>query len=681
MGISASSRRCRDIRKLGFFTAFLIAGCSVTPEPIPDDKRAARVKSDFKMITAASYIPDGPLTLHQAMARAIALNLPQKIKKIETDIAQAELEQSNFAMLPVLDTGVSGSTSNVQTSRTADKTIRGVNAGLTWNALDLGVSYARAHQNADAVLIARENERKALQDIMRDVRTAYWRVVTAETMMVKVRAAIPQLRNAVARSRELDRDRLQDVRVGAAYRRELIDAARQVITMKRELDQSRAELAEMLRIKPGTDFILASSGGQRTELALPMSLAEMEQYALLNRPEIRIESYNERISEWQAKEAFYKMLPGLELNASRNYSSDSALLNTSWIGTAMNLSMNLFGLFSTNAEKETAEHREELARKKRLAVSLAVLTQVHVAYSKFQMSQQQLRLAKESANSDHQLLQLVRSDTTLESTNYLEIVRLITRKFRSDIDEQGAYTSSVEAHGELMHAIGFDALPDDIKTDDMASLTGAVQKVMAKWETRTPRLRPLHQSGIYRLIDGILERAEPDETLLQASAGSFPTHRKKPVPRENDMARIAAIAPTAGTATPDYQATRPLKPLRQPQTKTQLPQPNSVVTQDKQESRKLTALTSASTNAVVSTYSVQLAAFSTMDRATKFVAQLRKEQHNSDLIWVMNSPSSARKTVHRVYLGRFADRKSANSRCKLYRSAGRTCYVRALEKG
>jgi hypothetical protein len=73
-------------------------------------------------------------------------------------------------------------------------------AGLTWNILDLGVSYARAKQQANNVLIAKENQRKALQDIIREVRTAYWRAAGAERLMGRIQTIAENIKIAMHES-------------------------------------------------------------------------------------------------------------------------------------------------------------------------------------------------------------------------------------------------------------------------------------------------------------------------------------------------------------------------------------------------------------------------------------------------------------------------------------------------
>lgn len=474
----------RPIQRLGVLTlCALLAGCSVANEPLTTAETSARSTADLKLIGQMEFAPAEPISLNQAIARAVAFNLQRRVKEIEREIEDAELRTKSVDMLPSLDFDASRNTTSERLSSSDDPIVRAASAGITWNILDLGVSYARAKQQADEVLIARENERKALQDIIREVRTAYWRAVGAERLMGKVQAIGQNIKVAMQESRAMERSGANDVVKSVAYRREIVETVRQALTIQRELREARAELAEYLNIRPGTDFRLATVSLASAMPSPPMSLPEMERHALENRPELRVEDYNERMSEWQAREALFDMLPGAKLTAGKNYSSDAFNLTPNWISTGFQLGMNLFDLFSGTSKIDEAEKRGDLARSQRLALTLAVMTQTHMAYIRFRNASQQMRLAREVARADRRLAVLVASDTDFTNTDYFEAVRLATRQLQSEVDEHQAQVDMVAAHSEVMHAIGLDVFPGDIQAKNLAELTGEIGKITAKWES------------------------------------------------------------------------------------------------------------------------------------------------------------------------------------------------------
>lgn len=476
-------RNHQKSRAVGLLLCCLTTACAVESVPLTPEARAERSVTDLKQIKAMEYIPNGPITLHQAMARAVTFNLQRRVKEIEREIEDAELKTTSFDMLPSLDLDSARNRDDQQLSSSDDRITNTASAGFTWNILDLGVSYARAKQQSNEVLIARENERKALQDIIRQVRTAYWRAAGAERLMRGVQASARHIKIAMRESRAMERSGANDVIKSVAYRREIVESVRQALAIQREMREARTELAELLNIRPGTPFELVTTTLVSAMPSLPMSLIEMEKHALDNRPELRVEDYNERISGWQAREAMFDMLPGAKLSASSNYSSDGFNLSPNWISTGFQLGMNIFNLFSGASRIEEADKRGELARRQRLAVTLAVMTQTHMAYIQFRNASQQMRLSREVARADRRLALLVASDSDFVNTDYFEAVRIATRQLQSETDEHQAQLALISAHSEMMHAIGLDVFPDQAEFGDVEALAAGIQRITAKWET------------------------------------------------------------------------------------------------------------------------------------------------------------------------------------------------------
>jgi outer membrane protein, multidrug efflux system len=520
----------RPVQRLGvLIISASIFGCAVDPEPLTKADYSARSTSDLKLIGQMEYKPVGPISLNQAIARAVAFNLQRRVKEIEREIEDAKLQTQSIDMLPSFDIDAARNSTSVPLSQTDSPLTRTASAGITWNILDLGVSYARAKQQADEVLVARENERKALQDITRDVRTAYWRAVGAQRLMGKVQRIARNIKVAMRESRAMERSGANDVVKSVAYRREIVGSVRQALTIQRELREARGELAEYLNIRPGTDFTLATVSLASAMPALPMSLPEMERHALENRPELRVEDYNERMSEWQAREALFEMLPGAKLTAGKNYSSDAFNLTPNWISTGFQLGMNIFDLFSGTSRMDEADKRGELARSQRLALTLAVMTQTHMAYIQFRNASQQMRLAREVARADRRLARLVASDTDFLNTDYFEAVRLSTRQLQSEVDEHQSQVDMIAAHSGVMHAIGLDVFPEKIQATNLAELTAEVGKITAKWEHKGdgPDLEP--ETPLDLLVDAMLlggeqapgTKPDPGE-LREAKADDIP---------------------------------------------------------------------------------------------------------------------------------------------------------------
>lgn len=478
----------------------LLAACAVTPEPMTDNQRKSRVATDLEFINSKRFAPTQPITLYDAMARAVAFNLQHSVRQIERDIAKLELEQGNLEALPDLEGDFGYNRDSKVTSVGTDRKITSASIGGTWNLLDLGVSYARAQQSADRVLIAEERRRKGLQDIIRNVRLAYWKAVGAQRLMTRVALIEREFSAGLAESRRLEINNIETRRRTVGFRRGLIDTVRQLIAARKEYGRARLEFAQLINIRPGINFTLQLPASMQGIPALPVAVEEMASFALANRPELRVEDYNERITDWESREALYSMFPGLDLNLTRNLSNDGGVVNSPWTGVGAELGMNLFRLFSGPLRMQAAEQRGELARRQRLALSVAVLAQVHIAFQEYRETSYQFRLARQITHSDRELSKMAMMERTITQGNRLDVIDVAARQLRSEVEQHRAYVELRRAHGDMLHSLGLDIIPDNVPMDDVDGLRIAIRHAVAKWENLSADTDPANDGSIEDLV-------------------------------------------------------------------------------------------------------------------------------------------------------------------------------------
>jgi len=214
-------------------TVLVLAGCQVTPEPLTDAQIATRAETEIGVIRTHYFEPDGPLTLAKAIAIALRENLDQRIRVVEKETTQAELEVEQFGMYPQLSSRSGFSRSNVEVSRGEDISQRTASFGLTWNILDFGVSYARSKQSADRILIAETRRRKAAQDIVREVQVLFWTVVGAQRLAPRIEMALLDIDAVMDHSRDLQEISAESEPNAIAYRRNLLVTSRELIQIGR----------------------------------------------------------------------------------------------------------------------------------------------------------------------------------------------------------------------------------------------------------------------------------------------------------------------------------------------------------------------------------------------------------------------------------------------------------------
>ena len=188
----------------GLVLASLLEGCAVHPQPLSTAAIQERADIDLAEVAMDQEPQANAIGLYEAMARAIKYNLDLKVEQMQAALRLQELDLAHWDFLPqiVANSGyaarnnVNASSSvdvmsgieSLRTSTSQERRINTADIGFSWNVLDFGLSYVRAEQAADKALIQEEMQRKVVQRIVEDVRTAYWRAVSAERLMRKLQA-------------------------------------------------------------------------------------------------------------------------------------------------------------------------------------------------------------------------------------------------------------------------------------------------------------------------------------------------------------------------------------------------------------------------------------------------------------------------------------------------------------
>ena len=466
-----------------------LGGCAVVPQPITLHDRAARLAGD----KAAMYRNQEPvaaaLTLPEAMARAVKYNLDNRLKLLEEAVSQRQLDLASYDLLPKLtvaagyagrDSYAASSSMNVFTgiqslapSTSQDQNRRTADLGFTWNILDFGVSYYQAQQQADRTLIMKERRRKVVHSLMQQVRQAYWLALGAQQMESKIGPLLKDVEAALEDSRRIEQEKLRSPLDTLNYRRQLVDIVRQLEAVRDELAQAKPRLAALMNLEPGSHFKLAQAQAL-SEPKLEGNLDAMEQAALLNRPELVEASYNERIGVLETKKAMAKMLPGLEVSLMSHYDSNSFLIDNQWNDAGLRISWNLFNIFSGPRIMETAEAQEQVAKMQRLALNMAVLSQVHVAYRDFAGRKRQFELADKLNDLDRNILDQTRTATQNSAQGKLAEIRAAVNSLFSELRFYQSYGALQGAYGNMLTTLGADPLPESVAAHDVATLAQSI---------------------------------------------------------------------------------------------------------------------------------------------------------------------------------------------------------------
>jgi len=478
----------------------MLGACSVSPRLATPDEVMSRMKADVSKMHVGQTPISGPLTFEEAVARTLKYNLDYRLKKMESALAFGVVEQATYDMLPSLVASAgyrardndSGGTSigivdrvvSLRPSTSEERRRSLASAEFSWNALDFGVSYYRARQQGDQFLIAEERRRKVVQGMVQDVRNAYWRALGAQRLMSESDAITQRAKVALARSREAEIQRLISPVQALAYQRALLDAITLLNQRRQDLEFARRELAALMNVEPGVNFVLADASESKLP-GVPKDIRRLEEMALLQRPELREEDFRKRITADEARKEMLGMFPNLNLDVGSHRDSNNLLFNNSWTQGGVRLSWNLMKLFSMPAMQRNQEQQERVDEARRMALSMAVMTQVRISVERYRLALEDYRLADTAAQVDQRLADYTRSAVSSRIDSELEAIRTEARSVLGAYQRMASYAAAQVAFARLYNSVGIDPLPDNFEGDDLSVLTERVRAHLKATERDT----------------------------------------------------------------------------------------------------------------------------------------------------------------------------------------------------
>lgn len=470
--------------------AAVLAGCTVAPKATTADEVRDRVKAD----TARMYVDQAPISapisMEEAVARALKYNLDYRLKKMESALAQGLTDYASYDMLPqivasagytrrsndsggvsigILDRELSD---RPTTSDERSRSLRGIE--FSWNVLDFGVSYYRARQQGDQFLIAEERRRKVVQNLLQDVRAAYWRALGAQRLNAQADDILQRASLALNRSREAETQKIIPPGLALAYQRALLDATTLLNQRRQDLEFAKRELAALMNVPPGVDFQVAEAN----ETALPPAprdVTKLEEMALLQRPELREEDFRKRITSDEARKQILGILPGISFNYGRRHDSNVYTFNNSWSEGGVSLAWNLMRLVALPSLQNAQKYQEATDEARRMALSMAILTQTRVGAERYRMALEDFKLADQAAQVDTRLAAFTKASVTAKLDSELEAIRTQARAVLGAYQRANAYANAHIAFGRLYNTLGFDPIADDFEGNDLGKLTERVK--------------------------------------------------------------------------------------------------------------------------------------------------------------------------------------------------------------
>lgn len=482
----------------------LTACSSMSPPPLTEvdtdkinqaDRQA--MQKDVEPITA-------PLTLDEAMARALKYNLDRRARLMEEALALRQLDVTRYDMLPEVAARLNAvSRNNDRISQSLDPETGDISSngfisqdrahrmsdlGTTFNLLDFGMGYYNTRQQTNRVYIASEKRRRAMHLLMQDVRTAYWRAASAQKLRQEVQNTIRTAEEGLADSRKLEQERTRNPVDALRFQRQLLENLRLLEAINQELLSAQVDLASLINAPLNQTITIAEGPISDTASRIAsIPVEQLEEMALRNNADLREQHYNARVAQEETRKALLHMFPRLSFSYELHYDTDKYLINNNWREAGLQLSFNFMNLLTGPAQIKLAEAGVKLADQRRMATQMAVLTQLHLIRLQLLNARSQFARAEEVHATDQRISELMRAREAVQASSKLERVSNDTSAILSLLRRYQALAQVQAAESRLLAQLGMEpriGSTDDIPLKDLASQVKGQTGFDSVWQNK-----------------------------------------------------------------------------------------------------------------------------------------------------------------------------------------------------
>jgi len=519
--------------------AVLFSGCSITPHPLLEEDIGTIANFDRELIFQQQEEIEGELTLELAIAMALKYNLENRVRMLEELVANQQLRMTETEMLPNLaaragysdrdninasrSISISTGQESLEPSTSQEQAQSNASATYTWNLLDFGASYLRAKQDADRYLIAQKAREKVMLSLVNEVRNAYWQAVAMEQMRDELDHISAKVDEQVGYWEAVREERLRPPISVLMDIRALIETQQQLDEVRRSIDTASARLANLINARDFRQINFPKNPDFPTLSALTTDIEALELIALRNSTDYASEIYKVRIDQLESRRAMIQLLPGLEFSYGENYNDNEFLLNKRWGQFGFNLTGDLTRLMFAQRIRKFRETNEQLTITRKLAINMAVITSVHIAWQDYQNAWDRLERADHLKEIDGLISILTDNAQANQAESGATSIQTALKAFRSNIKQAQAYADLQRAFGAFVASIGINPVPENYQAipapklaDDIAqALEQEIFPYTAEGQRMLAEKRKLDE---WATESAVLAGAEPVETIRLSSA-------------------------------------------------------------------------------------------------------------------------------------------------------------------
>ncbi len=436
------------------------------------EMRRHNAAGDIKRYEEMAVNITRPVTLDDAIRYALQHNFDVWIAKQQQQFQEELLTQSRLRMLPALEAGgefserseflatssvsISTGRQSLESSYSTEKKTARFDLTATWDLLDFGVSYLRSRQAADRTLISSQQLRRQRQQIAFEVTRTYWQAVAAREaaqLALSIQQSIEQMRTAIDQQ-------VQDKTITEldALKKETPLLEQMLVLSRYESNflTAKVELARLMGLPVDAQFEIADQAFNNELIDFQFNVSELEQEALLLRPELFEQDLEQRISRDDARIAITRMFPSFATFFSFDYDDNKFLYVNNWYNIGLRASWNLLAIPQRLSEHKAAELQENLITDKRIAQAVAILSQIHIAVIDYRDAVDQIALQHEICNNRRLLVDAMKQNIEQGTSHEGELVEYQLKFLAARSRYLTNFAKIMIAQARIINTIGRD---------------------------------------------------------------------------------------------------------------------------------------------------------------------------------------------------------------------------------
>jgi len=157
-------------------------------------------------------------------------------------------------------------------------------------------------------------------------------------------------------------------------------------------------------------------------------------------------------------------------------------LHSNWVSWGARATFNLLGVFKYPAQKRLIKAKDEVLDARALAVTMAIMTQVHVSRVRYANSKKLYRTAAKHLHVQRGILKQIRSSHAEGQASEQTLIREEMNTLASQVSSDIAYADLQNSYANIFASMGIDPYTNELKAND--SISGLASTLQNVWIER-----------------------------------------------------------------------------------------------------------------------------------------------------------------------------------------------------